>query len=252
MPRPLDLTPLHALRDRPKRLLAVFPHPDDESYGCAGALRRAGACPDTATVVLCLTDGEATSAFADESLDPETIGIRRRARMDRVAELTRMDALLMPALPDSRLARISIQELVEPIRDVLTVFDPTVVIGHDPRGVNGHPDHIASHWALRVALENRPETRFAMVCYPPEVAESAKPRLLFPTPLAEIDCRLALDQTEIEVKEQCLRIHEAVISLVDETEAGRTLRPPVECYDFWGESHEAPLDDLFASLPVRV
>lgn len=250
MPRSLDLAPLHALRDHPHRLLAVFPHPDDESYGCAGALKRAAADPDVATVLLCLTDGEATSVFDDEGLDRETIAIRRTARMERVVELTRIDALLMPGLPDGSLARLALSALLEPIRDVITVFDPTVVIGHDARGVNGHADHIATHWALRMALEGRETTRFAQVCYGPDVAASAQPRLLFSTPEAQIDCRLALEQVEIEVKEQCLRVHEAHISLVDETGADRVLRPPVECFDFWGETHQPPLDDLFAAMPT--
>ncbi|MDJ0974400.1 MAG: PIG-L family deacetylase [Planctomycetota bacterium] len=249
MPRSLDLAPLHALRDHKHRLLAVFPHPDDESYGCAGALKRAAADPDVATVLLCMTDGEGSSQFDDENLDRETIALRRTVRMERVAELTRVDVLLMPGLPDGGLGRIPLSDLLEPIRDVITVLDPTVVIGHDIRGVNGHPDHIAAHWALRMALEGRPTTRFAQVCYSPEVAASAQPRLLFPTPLDRIDCRLALEQVEIEVKEQCLRIHDAHISLVDETETGRVLRPPVECFEFWGESHQPPLDDLFAGLP---
>ena len=42
---------LEDLRAQPKRLLAVFPHPDDESYGPAGTLHQLGRDPDNATAV---------------------------------------------------------------------------------------------------------------------------------------------------------------------------------------------------------
>lgn len=253
MSRPLDLSDLHALRNQPRRLLVVLAHPDDEAYGCAGALARAGACPKTAVVLLCLTDGEASSAFREAGQTPVQTASIRRERMETVQGLVNADALLMPGLPDGELADSVLQRLVDPIRDVLTVLDPTVVIGHDPRGVNGHPDHIATHWATRMALEARAARRFAMICYTQEVADLAQPRLLFATKTAQMDCRIDLDAEEVRIKEACLRAHDAIITLTPgapDTADGRIVRPPTEHYEFWGEDHEPMLDDLFAGLPA--
>lgn len=240
---------LHDLRARPRRLLAVFAHPDDEAYGCAGALARYGARADTATVLLCLTRGEAASVGRERGLTPDELGAIRERRLEAVADRVGLDGLLVPGLPDGRLARLAPREVASPIREAVEAFRPHVLVTGDARGVNGHADHIAVHWASRRALEDRADVRFAMLAYPPEVAEAAKPRLLFATSEEEIDAVLTLTESEIDAKEACLAIHEAVISMRGED--GRPTRPPLERFDLLGERHDPPLADLFEGLAAE-
>lgn len=237
---------LASLRARPRRLLAVLAHPDDEAYGCAGALARAGTDPDAAAVLLCLTRGEASSMGPARGLTPAEVGALRERRLVAVAAHLGLDGLLVPGLPDGRLDRLPLAAVDAPVRAALEAFDPQVVITADARGVNGHRDHIAAHWAVRRALADAPARRLALLAYPPDVCEAAKPRLLFPTRDAEIDAVLALDAHEIDAKEASLREHEALVTLRPEA-AGNDLvvRPPVERYDLLGEEHNPPLDDLF-------
>jgi LmbE family N-acetylglucosaminyl deacetylase len=248
MPRVTTLEALGALRDRPRRVLAVFAHPDDESYGIAGTLARAGASADTATALLVLTSGEASSELRDRGLSRDQIRDLREGRLRDVADVIGLEALLLPRLPDSGLARLPFDQLCAPVRAAIDVFEPQLVISHDPRGVNGHPDHIAAHWAVRDALRARPGVRFAMVCYPPDVAESAKPRLLFPTRPDQIDVRVALSPEEAEAKERCLRIHEALITIKPDGEGPTPVRPAIEHYDLLGEAFSPSLEDLFERL----
>ena len=236
-------------RGAARRLLAVFPHPDDEAYGCAGALARAGADPEAAAAVLTLTDGEASSVLAATGLSREEIAALRRARMQAVQRQLALDALAMPGLPDGRLARLDLHALAAPVEAALAALEPHVVIAHDPRGVNGHADHIAAHFAVRLALRTRPHVRLAMVAYPSAVAESARPRLLFATKDEELDVRLALTETEIEAKEACLRLHDGLVTLRPDGPDGALRRPPVEHYDLLGEAFSPLLDDLFRALP---
>jgi LmbE family N-acetylglucosaminyl deacetylase len=248
MPLLRQVEELEALRDRPRRLLAVFPHPDDEAYGCAGALARHGADPDAATVLLCLTRGEASTMGRERGLGPDEVGALREGRLERVAAIVGLDALIVPGLPDGRLARIPLDASDAPIRAVLDAFRPQVVVGHDPRGVNGHPDHIAAHWAVRRALADAAPARFAMIAYAAEVCEAAKPRLLFPTTADEIDVTVDLTESETDAKEACLRVHEALVTLRPDGAAPLHLRPAVEHYDLLGEDHVPALADLFAHL----
>jgi LmbE family N-acetylglucosaminyl deacetylase len=236
---------LQALQSRARRLLAVFPHPDDEAYGCAGTLARLGRDPDAAAVLLCLTRGEASAIWRERGLDPHSVGDLREARLVEVAEILQLDGLLVATLPDGKLARCGLDEVSGVIRRALEALRPQVVIGHDPRGVNGHPDHIATHWALRHALLGAGDVRLAMLAYPPSVVEAVRPRLIFPTPEEEIDAIVHLTEHEIEAKEACLRIHEALVTLRDDADPSLIRRPPVERYDFLGEDYRAPLDGLF-------
>ena len=91
--------------------------------------------------------------------------------LDEPLEARRVGAFRHDHRLDRPLARCPVDEVAGRIARVIRQLRPQVVIGHDPRGVNGHPDHIASHWALRHALLAEPVERFAMICYPPEVAE---------------------------------------------------------------------------------
>lgn len=239
---------LRALREHPRRLLAVFAHPDDEAYGCSGQLARAACRDDTATVLLCLTSGEASTVLASGGLDRAGIVRLREERMRRVADRLGVDSLLLPRLPDGRLAHEPLAVLGETVGEVLDAFDPQVVISHDPRGVNAHPDHIAAHWAVRRGMEGRGPRRFAMIAYLQEMADAVQPRLLFPTPESAIDAVVKLDAREARAKEDCLRIHDALVTILDEGPEELLRRPAVERYDFFGEAMSPPVADVFEGL----
>jgi LmbE family N-acetylglucosaminyl deacetylase len=239
-----------SLRKQPRRLLAVFPHPDDEAYGCAGALWRACQDSETAVSLLTLTDGEASTVLARTGSSREEIAALRRGRMQAVAETLGLDELHLPGLPDGRLARLDLDELAAPIRAAMDALEPQVVIAHDARGVNGHADHIATHFAVRIALREHPKVRLAMVAYPQALVESMQPRLMFATKDEEIDAELTLDPEARAAKERCLRIHDALITLVEDGPENALRRPPIEYYDFLGESFPQRRRGLFEDLPT--
>jgi len=241
-----EVSGLAALRKRARRVLAVFPHPDDESYGCAGALARVGADPDGAAALLCLTHGEASSMGPARGLDRDQVAALREARLVEVGTILGLDALVVGGFPDGAMARCGLDEVGGAVRAAVDALRPQVVIGHDPRGVNAHPDHIATHWAIRHALLGVSDVRFAMLAYPQELADLAKPRLIFPTPEEEVDAVLTLSEPEIDRKEACLRVHEALVTLRPGGDPALMLRPPIERYDFLGERCDPPLSDLFA------
>jgi len=236
---------LSVLRSRPKRLLAVFAHPDDEAYGAAGVLARAGACDATAAVLLTLTNGEASTVMAAEGLDREAVARKRSRRMEAVAERLGLDGLLLPGLPDGALAEEPLARLGDVVGEAIDAFAPQVVIAVDPRGVNGHPDNIASHWAVRRALEGRAPRRLAQLVYLQETADAVKPRLLFPVPETAVDAVIRLDASETDAKEDCLRIHDALATVKEDGPEDLLYRPPIERFDFLGKPHDPPLGDLF-------
>jgi LmbE family N-acetylglucosaminyl deacetylase len=252
---PLPLDALRALRVRPRRLLAVLPHPDDESYGLGGTLARYGEDPEAAAVLLTLTRGEAARAGLDAGMSPAEQAALRTDRMRRVAEILRLDVLVLRDFPDRGLSLIDPRPIEAEVSAVLEAFRPQVLVSFGPRGVNAHPDHIATHHVVkRAVLEARdldPEAvpRLAMLTVPAGVAESI-PRLLFGTPDDEID--LVLDVAPwAEAKEACLRLHEAYLTVTGDGSDGRIARPPVETLRIWGDAPERrPLTEIFEDLKI--
>ena len=56
---------------------------------------------------------------------------------------------------------------------------------------------------------------------------------------------LELSPAEAEAKEACLRVHDALVTLRDDADPARFLRPAIEHFDFLGEEFDPPLTDLF-------
>ena len=76
--------------------------------------------------------------------------------MRQVAEICGLDALILRDAPDRGLAFVDPRPLEEEVLQVLEAYRPTAVITFGPRGINGHPDHIATHHlVLRAVLAAR-------------------------------------------------------------------------------------------------
>jgi len=243
---------LEGLRSRSRRLLAVFPHPDDESYGLAGTLAKFGDDPDAAAVVMTLTRGEAAKAGLAEGLTQAEQGERRSERMRRVAEICGLDALLLRDWPDGGMAHVDPRPIERDVAAVIEAFRPQVVVTFGARGINAHADHIATHWIVkRMVLEARDRSngevaaRLATMTVPQSFSDGID-RLLFARPDDAIDAVLDVSAWA-EQKEACLRVHDAYVTMADAD--GKHARPPRETMMIWGETPVTPpLTDLFERL----
>jgi N-acetylglucosamine malate deacetylase 2 len=134
----------------PGGLAAVLAHPDDESFGCAGALALAHDGGDT-TRLLVVTRGEAGSA--DDEADPAT-GDRREAELICAARSIGLDEVsVLDGYADGGVADEPFDRLVDEIAAWLADRRPAAVITFGPHGVTGHPDHIVVGNATRWAVE---------------------------------------------------------------------------------------------------
>ncbi|MGH2635578.1 MAG: PIG-L deacetylase family protein [Actinomycetota bacterium] len=135
-----------------RRVACVFAHPDDDTYGVAGALAVHAGSGVEVTVIL-TTSGEA-GLIADASLARrESLGAVREDE-DRAS----WEALgLRPAIhflrhPDGGVAEIRSEELVAQYLPILLEARPDVVITFGPDGVTGHADHVAVGGAATAAF----------------------------------------------------------------------------------------------------
>jgi LmbE family N-acetylglucosaminyl deacetylase len=144
----------------PRRLLAVFAHPDDETFGAGGTLALY-AHRGVEVHLLCATRGELGEA------PPDRKGFSSIAEM-REAELRCAAGVLglagvhllgyrdsgMPGSPENNhpraFAAAPLGETARAVAVHIRRLRPQVVVTFDPIGGYRHPDHIAAH---RAAVE---------------------------------------------------------------------------------------------------
>lgn len=145
-----------------RRLLAVFAHPDDESFGPAGTLAVHSAAGVEVHVAI-MTDGAAGTPAAGFPHGDELAQVRRRELHAAAAALGvtphplsyRDSGFIGDDRNGDPEAFINVDadgpaaDLVELIRTI----QPDVVITHDENGGYRHPDHIRCHELTRVAFE---------------------------------------------------------------------------------------------------
>jgi LmbE family N-acetylglucosaminyl deacetylase len=144
-----------------QRILAISPHPDDESIGCGGALRRHVLRGDEVHVVF-LTSGEAGGHGRPPA---ETRDLREREAHE-AAQILGLHAIEFWREPDGKLS--ASPPVVERLRAKLLELQPTIVyVTHDREM---HPDHRAA-WelvdrALSTHGDGRPQVRMYEVWTP--------------------------------------------------------------------------------------
>lgn len=145
-------------RIAPGGLAAVFAHPDDETFGCAGAMALAHDAGRT-TRLLVATRGEAGTP--DGSSDP-ALAEDREAELICAARAIGLDEVsLLEGYADGGVADQPFDALVSEIAAWLADRRPDAVITFGPHGVTGHADHIVVGNATRWAVERLAETGIA-------------------------------------------------------------------------------------------
>ena len=153
----MSATPARTRKPKPGGIAAVLAHPDDESFGCAGALALTWDM-EVETHLLVLTRGEAGTP--DGEPDPSFAG-QREAELIAAAKVIGIDEVAVASYPDGGLADEPFDTLVEEIAEWLAEHRPAAVITFGPHGVTGHPDHVVVGSATRWAVERLAESGIA-------------------------------------------------------------------------------------------
>jgi N-acetylglucosamine malate deacetylase 2 len=153
-------------------VLAIFPHPDDESFGPAPALARL-LREGHAVHLLTLTHGEATRERERHGYSKAEMGAQRRREMACVEQTLSLTSMEVLDLPDGELA--------------IRRTQAEVILTYPVHGISAHPDHLVTHAAVkRVFVEEReagtaPLRRLAFFGLPPK-DDPARAAHLRPTP----------------------------------------------------------------------
>ena len=119
-----------------KKLLAVFPHPDDESF-CVGGLFQLAQDNDIKTTLITLTKGER----GNNSLGGGNLKNIRTKELELAAEILGIDELLSWDFPDLNLKDTK-KLWSEKLKNEIDQLKPDIIVTFDHSGITGHPDHI--------------------------------------------------------------------------------------------------------------
>jgi len=139
-------------------LAAIFAHPDDESFCCAGALAHAHDA-GRVTRLLVATRGEAGTPDGEPQPD---FGDVRERELVRAAQVIGLDEVtILDGYADGGLAEVTFSQLVDDVASWLASRQPDAVITFGSHGITGHPDHVVIGSATRWAVERLAEQGIA-------------------------------------------------------------------------------------------
>ena len=156
-----------------RRLLALFAHPDDESYA-AGALLARCASGGARVIVLCATRGEAGVDRRGEARPGPDLARVRSMELARSCAMLGIEPPRYLGLADGGGRRWDIAAAAEAVRLEILRWRPHVLLTHGEDGAYGHVDHRAcARIATRVAAGLPPASS------PPRLLQVAFPTGLF-------------------------------------------------------------------------
>lgn len=156
----------------PRTLVFVHAHPDDESLLTAGTMARAVA-EGHRVVLVVATDGAAgltSDAFRDDLAQTRLAEVERSARalgVSRTVNLGYPDSGLHGEVTDgfAHAGRFPVARRIAAVCDEEAA---DILVGYDPSGGYGHPDHLQVHQSVRAAS--------VLCAHAPHLFEATLPR----------------------------------------------------------------------------
>lgn len=189
---------------RPASLLAVFAHPDDETYGPGPTLARY-ADAGLAVHVLCATGGEAAQRHGGHE-DADALRRHREGELVEACLTLGVRSLELFRMRDRTLDRDDAAAAAR-VQDAVRRTRPDAIVTFGDDGVSGHTDHRAVHQWTRRAWEaaGRPCPLW-YVAITEEAAALLPDRSFIGRPGPEIAARLD-GRPWLDVKEAAIRCH---------------------------------------------
>lgn len=137
-------------------LLAIFAHPDDESFGTGGTLAHY-ATKGVHVALVCATRGEVGEIATPDLATVETLGDVREAELYCACQALGISDLNFLDYRDSGMAgtpendnprafvNAPTEKVVARLVGIIRRLRPHVIVTFEPNGGYGHPDHIAIH-----------------------------------------------------------------------------------------------------------
>jgi LmbE family N-acetylglucosaminyl deacetylase len=234
------------------RILYIFPHPDDESYGPASAMskqRRQG----HEVYLLTLTKGGATKQRFKFGYSVAEMGEVRYREMLNVAVALDLSGMTVLDLLDSGLKEMDPREIERVVVEHIEQIEPQVVVTYPVHGISGFHDHLVMHAIVkRVYVEMRERgasylKRLAFHTITEDQAQQSQLYHLNGSKPDEIDCLFVIDDVDVENRRRALDCYVTYRENIERSGVKEHIQQPVP-FEIYQERHEPKLSDLCAGL----
>ena len=233
------------------KILYIFPHPDDESFGPAHAMskqRRDG----HDVYLLTLTKGGATKQRHKYGYSIEEMGVVRYKEMLDVEKVLNLSGMKVLDLPDSGLKFMDPREIEKVVEDEIHKLKPDVIVTYAVHGISGFHDHLIIHGIVkRVFVEMNEKygypKRLAFFTITEEEAAKQTHFKISGSKPEEIACIVEVEQVDID---NCLKALDCYVTF-QETIKATNIQQHITSkvvFEIFGETHDQKLKDLFEGL----
>ena len=187
-------------------LLAIFAHPDDETFrpgGTLALLARHG----VKVHLLTFTHGEAGSCGEPPLCTSDELPIVRERELRCACAALGIEPPHLLDYPDSHLTEADPERVIAEILAVVRQIRPKVLLSFGPDGLSGHPDHILVGQLAAEAFHRIEEiAALYTVAVPQSLSQSLNMRQVHPVPDETI--ALSVDVSSVwETKLAAMRCH---------------------------------------------
>lgn len=135
-----------------KTIVAIFAHPDDETFGPGGTLHKLA--QHNTVYTICATGGEAGENNSTDHTHP--ISEIRHSELKNASRVLGVKDVFFLGFKDGTLSNNQYHEIAHAVQKKLEELRPEIVITFEPKGVSGHIDHIAMSMITTFVVRDLP------------------------------------------------------------------------------------------------
>ena len=236
------------------KIMYIFPHPDDESFGPAGAISKQIE-EGHEVILLTLTQGGATKVRHQLGLSIQQMGDVRVQEMQAVKTSLGLSEMTILDYADGELSKVNPLALEQELTKWIAHYQPTVVVTYPVHGGSGHHDHIALHHSIKRLFYTKPEvlSTWKRLAYftvkdtdKPMFLEGGIPRVTW-TKEKDISVAVTLEKRHIEAMKNALLCYKTYQEMVQTTNVIERIGSTTY-FELEDEKHNTMLNSITAVL----
>jgi LmbE family N-acetylglucosaminyl deacetylase len=229
------------------KVLYVFSHPDDESFGPARVMslqRRQG----HEVYLLTLTRGGATRQRFKYGYSVQEMGEVRYKEMLDVARVLDLSGMTVLDLPDSGLKEMDPREIERVVIEHIEKVQPQVVVTDAVHGISGFFDHLVCHAVVKRAYVELRERapylkRLAFWTITEQGTDQSELFHLTGSKAEDIDVVMTVGEVDVDKQQKALDCYVTYRETIERAGARRNI-PREAVFEIYQEAHDPPLESL--------